>query len=64
MNQFGSLRGFKYFTVFGRSTEEMLVTVFNNNYTVPEGGEVADIAAEKLDLVNFDPSRSLPELEV
>ena len=49
MQVVGCLEGFKHFTLYLRSSEELLVTVVNNNK------DTQNVATDKLELVNFDP---------
>ena len=55
MQVVGCLEGFKHFTLYLRSSEELLVTVLNSNK------DSENVATDKLDLVNFDPG-SFPSI--
>lgn len=49
MQVVGCLEGFKHFTMYLRSSEELVITVLNSNK------DTENVATDRLELVNFDP---------
>ena len=52
MQVVGCLEGFKHFTLYLWSSEELVVTVLNTNK------DTENVATDRLELVNFDPGIS------